>query len=172
MSDLDKSRRSYEDEIGSVKQQMDDFKDSIEVYKAVMDDADKDIEVWEELKDNAEDGKTVFAPSKKPTKKRKSAHTTKKSRKRRETEDDSDAKYVSSNSEESNSEESNSEKSDGSDDESEVEAPKNPLTLEDIKTKIDDLRQSRKTACQEKAMHSKSLTDLKPKVRELRDKID
>lgn len=166
ISTLEDQQRSHKSKLKSVNQEISALLDSIEAYKAVMDDCDKELETWEELKDNFDDGKTVYAPSKKKRNKRKRSSTDKRPSKRREP-DDSDVEYISS--EDDNS--TDTSEAEGESDDEGVEQSRSPLTSDEIKAKIEELRQSKKNARQEKAVIARQVPDLKAKVREIRTKI-
>ncbi|KAF2640941.1 hypothetical protein P280DRAFT_399475 [Massarina eburnea CBS 473.64] len=163
MTDLEQQQRAYKREIKSGNENIESLKDSIAVYREVIEEADKDLETWEQLQDDADAGEKVYAPEK-ASKKRKRGRPKKNSRKRQEAED-SDVEYVSSDAEESSV-------SDTDSDDDGCQAPRAPLTVREIKAKIDELRQSKKSARQERAILIKQIPDLKAKVRELQEKLD
>ncbi|PVH98719.1 hypothetical protein DM02DRAFT_719195 [Periconia macrospinosa] len=167
ISTLEEKENGYRRELKGIKQKIGQLKESIAVYKEVMDSCDLELETWEDLKDGAEKGKTVFAPSTKRSSKRKGHRMNKGSSKRRHT-DDSDAEYTSSGDDNSTDD---SDTESESDDEG-INAPTAPLTLDDIKQKIDELRQSKKKARQEKAVTARQIPDLKEMGRKLEEQID
>jgi hypothetical protein len=164
ISDLDDQQADYEKEIDNLNDKIAELKETILVYRVVMDEADTEIDTWEDLKDDANDGKTVFAPVQKQPRKRKRGISKRKSSKRRKAEeDDSDVEYISSENDSNGSEiESDSE---------DVQAPRSPLTLGDIKQKLEELKLSKKNARQEKALVSHHITELRPKIKEIKDRI-
>jgi DNA repair exonuclease SbcCD ATPase subunit len=165
ISDLDDQQADYEKEIENLNDKIAELKESIQVYRQVMDEADTEIETWEDLKDDAEDGTTVFAPAlKKPSKRKRGTSKRKSSKRRKAEEDDSDVEYISSENDDFDGSETES-------DSENVQAPISPLTLGEIKQKLEGLKLSKKHARQEKAVVSHQITELKPKIKEIKEKI-
>jgi hypothetical protein len=146
ISGLEDQRRLYKKEVDEVSNRIAELKESLQVYRAVMAEADDDLEIWDGLKDSADNGEPVFAPVKKASKRKRLSPET-KSRKRRQAEDDdSDAEYISSDTEAFTV--SDDSDSDG------IQAPRLPLTREDIKRKLEELKLSKKNARQEEVCFS------------------
>lgn len=165
ISTLDDQQRTYAEEIENAEEKISDLKESMEVYRIALNEADDDIETWEDLKDQVEDGKTAFAPVQKAKNKRKKGRSGKKSRKRRQVEDDnSDIEYIGSDREKSGDSESDSELEG-------IQAPRKPLTKEDIKCKLEELKSTKKNARQETQKIRDEIRAIKPKKRELEEKI-
>ena len=125
------------DTLKSSRKELEELKDSKSIFEEIMNDADEQIEVWESLDGKLEDGKTVYRP-KAAAKKRKSGGIN-KSRKRlrknsSDTEESDDSEFKDTDSED--------------DDESIAEASQDqePLTNEQISTKLQELKSTKKEA--------------------------
>ncbi|KAJ4378700.1 hypothetical protein N0V86_005571 [Didymella sp. IMI 355093] len=152
-----KQERELKKEIEDTQSKFDDLEETRQVYLLAQREYAGEIETWEDLQEQMDDGKEVFAPASKPSKRKKAA-STKKSRKKRQAHDD-DSDFIASDDDE---EEETEEEED--DDDEGVEAPREPLTEEDIKTKLKDLRDSRKNA-------RRAMLEIKPKIEELKHLI-
>lgn len=127
--------------IKASKMQIADLKVSKGVYSELMDDAEEHIDVWDSLRNELGNGKTVFAPEAKSSKKRK-AKTSRQSAKKRRAQSNSDI--------------DDSEDEDFGDDESSdgsevAEGIRDPLTEETISQKISEFKANKKKARQEKS---------------------
>jgi len=159
-------QRQCQREIEDVKEKIEDLKEAKEVYKLAQSEAAKDIDVWAKLQERLHNGKTVYAPIPKSNKRKKTQSKSEDARKRRQKDrDDSEDDFIASDEEDDSSTES-----DESDDEG-IQAPRKPLTEEEIKSKIQDLRESKKTARREGLEISHKIEELRPTSRELKDKI-
>lgn len=139
-----------------VKKELAELRESKSVYGDVLNDTDDQLEVWDRLRDDAEDGKSVYTPSERPKKRKKSGNFQKQRKKRTsaKTSDDDD-NYADSTSEEEDSAEA------------ENISQRRPLTLEMIEAKISELKLTKKEArVQRRELDSKMLI-LKNKLKEL-----
>ena len=125
------------DTLKSSRKELEELKDSKSIFEEIMNEADEQIEVWESLDGKLEDGKTVYRP-KAVAKKRKSGGSN-KSRKRlrknsSDTEESDDSEFKDTDSED--------------DDESIAEGSQDqePLTDEQISTKLQELKSTKKEA--------------------------
>ncbi|TGO22096.1 hypothetical protein BPAE_0182g00030 [Botrytis paeoniae] len=140
-----------------------EFKESMAVYNDIYHDADESLDVWDDLRRDVDAGKTVYAPKAKLEKspKRKRSSSPKKPRK----------KSKKSESEEGDDDFIDDEDEDGevenevSDNETEVEEEDldrgEPLTIEDIEQKIDELKDTKKRARKEKVVIELAIKDVK-----------
>lgn len=123
--------------VKSSKKELDELKDSKLMYEDVMNDADEQIEVWEGLDGELEAGKTVYKP-KAGAKKRKSGGINKPRKRLRknssDTEESDDSEFKDTDSED--------------DDESNADTSEEhePLTDEQISTKLQELKFTKKEA--------------------------
>ena len=156
-------QRELEEEIEETQNKIEDLKESQQVYHLAGREAADDIEIWEDLKDQHDDGKEVYAPAPKATK-RKKGGSAKKPRKRQANDEDSDADFVVGDDEASETE-------DGDDDDEGVQAPQEPLTEEDIKNKLKELKETKKNARREELAIKPKIEELRPQVREAQTKI-
>lgn len=166
VEELYAQERELEQEIKETQTKIEDLRESQHVYTLAGREAAEEIEIWEELKDKLDDGEEVYAPTPKSTKRKKGASAKKSRKKRQANDEDSDPDFVIDDDEASEIEH----EEDGDDDE-EVQAPQEPLTEEDIKTKIKDLRDIKKNARREGLKIKPKIEELRPKVREAQAKI-
>lgn len=141
-AEIDRLSKSIKD----LEKRLTDLRESKSVFSEIMNDADDQLEVWDKLKDELEEGKTVFAPTSGSSSKKRKARGTDNSRKKRRavSHDDSDDNSI--------------EREDGDyeDEDSESEAElseenQDPLTEEQISSKILEIKTNKKKARQEKA---------------------
>jgi hypothetical protein len=139
------------------------------------DELDELLSAWEECKDKIEEGETVYEP--KPPKKDKDEDKSKKRKRgasparkgkkaRRDKDEDDD--FIVDDDEEPEKEASDNENDDEKDNE-EPEDKGEPLTLETIENKIDELKELRKAARKQKSDILKSITELKAEISEIGD---
>jgi hypothetical protein len=135
-------QRQFEQEIETIKEKLEELQESREVYKHAQPESSNDIETWEELRDSLEDGKTVYAPLPKSKKRKKQSKQSDSRKKRPQSQRTLDNDFVVSEDESAQSE---SESDNASDDEG-IQAPQTPLTEDDIKSKLKELREAKKAA--------------------------
>jgi hypothetical protein len=135
-------QRQFEQEIETIKEKLEELQESREVYKHAQPETSNDIETWEELRDSLEDGKTVYAPLPKSKKRKKQSKQSDSRKKRPQSQRTLDNDFVVSEDESAQSE---SESDNASDDEG-IQAPQTPLTEDDIKSKLKELREAKKAA--------------------------
>jgi hypothetical protein len=140
------------------------------VYNEVYDSADEDIETWEGLNDKMNDGETVYAPAPEKSNKRKRVRNSPKKRKKRQRADDFDDDDDEFIDDEEDSGSSNS-SSDTESDSDEVQAPRVPLTEEDIEQKLEELKETKKNARRQRADLNARIRDVRPKIQEAKAKI-
>ncbi|QSZ34344.1 hypothetical protein DSL72_005935 [Monilinia vaccinii-corymbosi] len=149
-----------------------EMKESIAVYGSIFSDADETFDVWDDLKRDVEDGKTVYAPKgKEKSPKRKRSPSPKKSRKKAKRsgyEEDDDEDFIDDEEEEA--------EEDGgvvSENEAEVEEEGldegEPLTIEAIEQKLDELKDTKRKARKEKAATELAMKDVRKELRQLDD---
>ncbi|EED18160.1 conserved hypothetical protein [Talaromyces stipitatus ATCC 10500] len=131
----------YNSEIKKHKKRLDELKETKAEYTTVVDEIDEQIEKWEALKDDIDDGKTVYAPRDKSSKKRKRGGNSNASgtpsgtpqKKQRSSDSDLDSDYTNrDNEDEAYSEE----------DESETQGE--PLSIDAIEEKLSELKTTKK----------------------------
>lgn len=160
IGNLDTEAEVHRKEIRKLEKQIEESKDTKSDLREASDLALSDLEVWEGLKDDCEDGKVVFDPSNKKRKHRSSSSSQTRKR-RRSDETDSEA-----------SEAENSD-SDGetTDDEGETEPPLKALTLEEIKTKITELRNVKKESRRQISDIDEQLKPTRDSIKDLKDLV-
>jgi hypothetical protein len=166
VEELYDQQRKHEQEIETIRGKISELKEAQDVYRIAGGETSTDIETWEELQDALQEGRTVYAPKPKRSKRKKtrtSQHDTHKRRQRhREGSDDDFAASAEDSSESDNQ--------DTSDDE-DIQAPQEPLTEDEIKAKIKELREAKKVARREGTKLTEEIKHLKPKIRELEVKM-
>ncbi|QDS73746.1 hypothetical protein FKW77_004922 [Venturia effusa] len=154
-----------------------------EKYESLQDsqtDLDEKIEVWEGLKNDLEEGKQVLAPHEKQNKK-KSRATTKRKRKsapfkpRKRVSgggDSDDDDFVVDDDDEITESESESSQDSESDEEGDSEEPGEPLTAEQVQTKIDELKAAKKQAREDVKTIRTEMTELRKQIREIKEECN
>ncbi|CAI6329371.1 unnamed protein product [Periconia digitata] len=166
MSDLEDRYFGYETELTSIEKAIKESKDSIAVYQEMISSHEKETEIWEDLKDSVEEGKRVFAPLDRSAGKRKRRSLKKKSRKRQQP-IDSDLEY-----DDSDEDYQTDADMEGEADGEVIKTPQQPLAINDIKSKINQLRHHKKNARDEKALVQEKITDSRKKAHRLKEKMD
>lgn len=157
---LYQQQQELEQEIKDTKNKIEDLKESQEVFRLAGREASDEIEIWEDLKDRLDDGEKVYAPAAKSTK-RKKGSSARPRKKRQVDDDDSDADFVVDDDEVSRTE----------DEDEEVRAPQEPLTEEEVKAKLKDLKETKKNARRQFLEIKPKIEELRPQVQEADDKI-
>lgn len=146
-----------------------ELKENIAVYTEICNDADDNLDVWDDLRRDLDAGETVYAPKAKLEKspKRKRSPQQKKSRKKAKKSgyEDDDDDFID---DDEVLEEEDDDEDKVSDDEIEAEEGAldkgEPLTSEAIEKKIDELKDTKKTARKEKAAVLLAITDVKKEI--------
>ncbi|KAF2710956.1 hypothetical protein K504DRAFT_489918 [Pleomassaria siparia CBS 279.74] len=143
ISALDKEHDAFKKRREELLEEITTLKESVGIYQMTVNEVSDQIDRWDALKDALDEGLTVYAPLEK-IRKRKRGSTHKKSRNRSDFDDEDYGEDID--------EESISVSSSSSDDDSysEVVAPRQPLTEEDIKTRLEELKATKKHARREK----------------------
>ncbi|ORY18048.1 hypothetical protein BCR34DRAFT_474147 [Clohesyomyces aquaticus] len=167
ISALDDRERDCKRKIEGLQSKIDDLGESKQVYKLAIDGADEDLETWEGLLDKVGDGETVYAPIQSKNK-RKRGKAEKKSQKSKRTKAvDSDDDFLDSDA---SSIEVETDSEPDFDDE-DVRAPRTPLTEDDIKAKIEELKSTKKNAKRERTQIIRDIEDSRKAIREAKAKI-
>ncbi|KAL8765481.1 MAG: hypothetical protein Q9209_007452 [Squamulea sp. 1 TL-2023] len=126
--------------LDTLEESLDYLRNSMSECTEVLNDVDEQLEVWEALQEDAENSKEIFAP-KQPSKKRKAVEkhrlVRKKCRQSRVSVDGSDDEIIVSDSQD------DAEKDEESSDDKQGQQP---LTTNEVMTKITELRNTRKGA--------------------------
>jgi chromosome segregation ATPase len=109
-----------------------------------MDNCDDEIEKWEALEEKLNDGKTVYAPVAKTRKRKRSSSST-----------DSEDEDKDNDSDESDNESQSSDRG-------------SPLTTEDIETKVQELKDLKKTARRGRSEIEAEVKELKTKIKDFK----
>lgn len=147
-----------------------ELKESKTNYRQAIETADEQLEVWETLKEDIESGKTVYDPSSgvKNDKKRKCRSSIKKRAKRPRQESNSD--------EESDSDFQDDELEavvgDSEGYESTTENPARPLTTEEVNSKLNELRGSKKAARRQRVDLGRHIDTVESDLGEVELKMD
>lgn len=163
-NDLEGRKDEYEEEINAIRKKIADLRETSQVYKMTLNEVEDEIEAFEELKDQVENGETVFAPNSKSINKRKKGGSTKNSRKRRQIDRDSEDEYAESDVDSVTETEDESDR-DG------IQAPRNPLTIEDIDERLHKLKITKKNARQEKSAAENEIKELKSSIQAAASKV-
>ena len=147
-------------DIKVLNKQLDEAKESKTVYTEIMNDADDELEVWDRLKEELENGKAVYAPSEKSTRKRKAVEN-RRPRKRR----CRDASSDSESYDDADSEDDEDEGSQAGSSESEQQA----LSEDQVAAKISEIRSNKKNARQQKNELDSKIEDLKREIKAARE---
>lgn len=158
----------FSKEAKTLEAELQSFKDTKIILGEVMNDADEEVEVWETLKESFEDGKTVFAPSKKPiNKKRKSSNRNGSRKKQRrmgkgdEDREDEDDETTSA---------SDNEADEVVSDNAEDVEDREPLEEAQITAKISEIRATKKNARNQRAELNEKSMLLRKQIEEVRAK--
>lgn len=159
--ELEEQQCTFEAQIKDIELKLSDLKESQDVYRVAKTEAGNDIEIWEDLKERLEAGHTVYAP--KPRKnKRKNTRSRRDARKKHHgAQDDSEDDFIVSDEEVAESESDND--SDGN-----VMAAQNPLSEDEIKAKIKDLRGRKRASQREISELALQIKELRPQVSALK----
>lgn len=158
-------QRTYEAQIEGLEARIDELKESQDVYRVAQKQASNDIETWEELKDRIDDGQIVYAPQPRKNKRKKTRRGKTDNRKRRRgARDDSEDDFPDSDEEFAESE------SDSNSDE-DIRAPQSPLSGDEIKMKIKELRETKKGARREVTELGLQVKELKPQIADLKANV-
>jgi hypothetical protein len=138
---LYEQQHQFEQDIESIQEKLRDLKEAKEVYRIAQAEASHDIDVLNQLRDDLEDGQIVFAPDPRGIKRKKSASKQKQAQKKRRIHDhdeDEDEDFIVSDAEDSPVD------SDG--EEEDVQSPLLPLSDDDIKVRLKELREAKTLA--------------------------
>jgi hypothetical protein len=166
VEDLYNQQKQFEQEIEETKRKMDDLKEAQAVYKAAQTEASNDMDVWEQLRETLDDGNPAYAPKERSNKRRANklkgndAH-----KKRRIDHADSEDDFIVSDEEDTSAE------SDTESEDDDIQAPRVSLTEDDIKTKLKEIRETKKGARRESLEISEKIKELQPRIRDSRAKI-
>lgn len=150
-----------------LENEMRELKETKVIYGEIMNDADEQIEVWESLKDSLDDGKTVYAPQKESSSKKRKGNDDQTSRKRqrrlsvgdKEIEDeDGDGDYDAFSASEK--------EVDG--DVSETLTAREPLEESQITAKINEIRADKKEARNKRAELTEKTTIIRKQIDDVR----
>ncbi|KAL8652063.1 MAG: hypothetical protein Q9226_004426 [Calogaya cf. arnoldii] len=155
-----------------LKNQLGELNNTKADYEDVANDVDEQIEVWETLETSVLDGKETFPPKAKSTRKRKASPKEKPSKQKRRKiviDDEDDDDFIddgSENDDKSTEDEDNDQQSEDDvvDDDSQG---KQPLTEEQVKTKLDELKATKKNARTQKREITEEVQDIKKVIKEL-----
>lgn len=147
----------------SLKKELEDLKDSKDLFEKVMTETDDQIEVWEKLEEEMENGKTVYAPEPKASARKRKSGTKSNSRKRQRL-DSSDVEA----SDDSDFEESDSDDSDKDDSQADDSRNREPLTEEQISTKLQELKTTKKGARTQKTEVGIKMDSVRKNLKEVK----
>jgi hypothetical protein len=133
-----------------LKRTIGDLKESKGVFTELLNDADDAIEIWDKLEDELEDGKEVWAPSDDSKKRNRSAEPKKPRKKSKMSQSDNEDNFIDDDEDTDDGQDEDN----GSDAESGSESGSgkgDPLTLEEVEAKLNQLKADKKRARQEKS---------------------
>ncbi|KAJ4335077.1 hypothetical protein N0V87_006352 [Didymella glomerata] len=154
--------RELGQEIEDTQSKIDELEETRKVYFLASRKYGNEIETWEDLQEQMDEGKEVFTPAPKAIKRKKVGSAKKPKKKRQDYGEDSD--FVVSDDDASETE-------DEDDDAEGVEAPREPLTEEHVKSKLKELRDARKNARREGLEVKPKIEELKPVIQGARSKL-
>ena len=147
----------------SLRKELDDLKESKDLFEEATTEADDQIEAWEKLEGQFESGDTVFAPEPKVAARKRKLGTGPESRKRQrlnssdiEDSDDSDFEEAGSDDSENHGSLVNDSRN------------RQPLTEEQISTKIQELKATKKRARTQKAEVATKMDGLRKDLKEIK----
>ena len=144
-----------------------ELKETKVIYGEIMNDADEQIEVWESLKDSVDDGKTVYAPQKESSSKKRKGNDDQISRKRQRRLSVGDKEIEDEDGDEDYGAFSASEKEvDG--DVSEILTAREPLEESQITAKINEIRADKKEARNKRAELTEKATTIRKQIDDVR----
>ncbi|KAH7073915.1 hypothetical protein BKA63DRAFT_43281 [Paraphoma chrysanthemicola] len=162
VQDLYDQQKLLRDHIEDTKEKIDNLQEEQEVYRVAQKEASTELDVWEELKEDLDEGKVVYAPVPRSAKRKKSGQDS--ARKRRK-DDDFDNSFIISDDEGSPGDGDDKSDNEG------VHAPSTPLTETQIKTKIKELRETKKMSRREIMSRTEKIKELKPQIKEFEQQI-
>ena len=141
------------------KTQLKELKETKTIYGEVLNDIDEQLDEWQVLKDKLEEGKSVVAPKSKGARKRKSGVKDKSRKKQRWTigSDDEDVEDSDHQPQSVDSEE---------DEQTEEDNAQEPLTEDQITTKLQELRTAKKEARLHKTEITENIMTLRQQIEE------
>ncbi|KAF1844626.1 uncharacterized protein K460DRAFT_282081 [Cucurbitaria berberidis CBS 394.84] len=166
VAEFEEQEDQYKQQIETIQDKITELRESQAAHQFGLRNTADEIEVWEGLQENLNEGNVVFAPLPKTNKRRKGS-LSKQSRKKRQTyddDDDDDDDFLASDDDRSG---------DGSDFDDEVmfEETRTRLTEADIKNKLKELRETKKSARREGSQIKASIEELRPSIRDIQMKI-
>ncbi|KAF1918118.1 hypothetical protein BDU57DRAFT_528585 [Ampelomyces quisqualis] len=166
VEELYEQQRNRKRKIKALQDKNKELGESQAVYKIALKETAKDIDTWEELRDRLENGETVYPPKPKQNKRKKFHGRQNDARKRQQKDrDDSEDDFIVSDDENTQSE------SDDASDDEDIQAPQVPLTEDEARIKIKDLREAKKSARRASLELSTQMKELKPRIRDLEAEI-
>lgn len=142
----------------TLKKRLVELNDSRTVYSEVMSDADDAAETWEKLKEDLEDGKTVYKPSEKSKKRKRSVGPKgdgRNSKKLKDNEEDEEDDFDAEIEDPSVQEESADEEDD----------TRKALTVDQIDSKLVEFKETKRRARRERV-------SLDEKIKEINEEVD
>lgn len=159
VSELECERAQHAKEIQKIEQDIAILKDEQADYRVALSNLNDEIDQWEALRDALDEGKTVYAPLA-ASNKRKRGSLSNQARKNK-MRDDSDDDFIATDDDETEDEE-----------ETINDIAREPLSEDDIKQKLKELRDSKKDARRAGIEKKQAIDELKPQISELNKKID
>ncbi|KAI0583441.1 Dynamin-N domain-containing protein [Pyrenophora tritici-repentis] len=163
VSELNKRYEHCDEQIRQVHAKIEDLKETRQVYKLAIAEIAKDIEIWEDFQEQIEDGIPVFAPLPKTSKRKDTSLDRRPSKKPRTFEENSDDEFIASDEDKS---------SEGDDNDVTILVARQKLTETDVKSKLKDLRETKKTARSEGTEINKMIEALRAEIRKLNARQD
>ncbi|EDU46400.1 conserved hypothetical protein [Pyrenophora tritici-repentis Pt-1C-BFP] len=155
VSELNKRYEHCDEQIRQVHAKIEDLKETRQVYKLAIAEIAKDIEIWEDFQEQIEDGIPVFAPLPKTSKRKDTSLDRRPSKKPRTFEENSDDEFIASDEDKS---------SEGDDNDVTILVARQKLTETDVKSKLKDLRETKKTARSEGTEINKMIEALRAEI--------
>jgi hypothetical protein len=161
---LYEQQRQFEQDIEAIQEELGDLKEAKEVCSVAQAEASHDIDILNQLRDDLEDGKTVFVPNPRGNKRKKSDSKQKQAQNKRRMHDyNSDENFVVSDAEDS--------PVDGDSEEEDVQPPRLPLSDDDIKVRLKELREAKTLARRRAIELTEIMRQQQPQLRALKAQI-
>ncbi|KAF2031640.1 hypothetical protein EK21DRAFT_62781 [Setomelanomma holmii] len=169
VQELEDERKRFQRQIKDVQEKIGALKEEQDVYRISQKEVADEIEMWDQLKERFDEGETVYAPVPQSVKRKKSSSdNARKRRHKSDDDDDDDDDFIVSDEDDASTDDD----SDSDADAEEVQAPKAPLTGDEIKDKVKQLREAKKMARREVAERAESIKQLRPQIQECKKEID
>ncbi|KAL8769220.1 MAG: hypothetical protein Q9209_004721 [Squamulea sp. 1 TL-2023] len=155
-----------------LEKQLEELSNTKADYEDVANDVDEQIEVWETLETLVTDGKVTYPPKAKATKKRKASSNERPSKQKRRkitSDDEEDDKFIDDGSNNNDKETEDEDDPHMSEEEDHNLQDQQALTEEQVVTKLQELKATKKDARTKKREITEKVQDIRKELREIED---